>query len=227
MKRLTSFFTACCLLVPATAEAQQVGDMVDLRDLEVYDEQQSFVSNKRRAAIALESYANCIVGSRSGEASARGYIMRTGWKSARRSRVTDSEVNVADCMPENGRLELEEPLLSRALSTALYVKHFASGAPEAMVVGDVLPAEYSAEGEALDKALAIRAFGNCVVASQPAEAHAFVMSEPETRDSRRAHKPLKKTLASCVNTDRKLRFSRPILRGILAEALLKAREAAE
>lgn len=216
------------LLLALPVQAQQVGDIVDLRGLEVYDEQQARVGSKAQAELALASFADCIVGTMGGEEHARQYIAQTGWNSGRNNRVSDSRFTDIACMDDNTRLEPEEPLFSRALAAALYKKHFGeSDPPTEIQPSRTISEEFTAEGEALDDAVAIRFYGDCVVAATPVESHSFVMTEPASREERKAHRVLRDVLKECVDSDRKLKFSRPMLRGILAEALLKGRERAQ
>lgn len=218
---------AAVLLTPP-AQAQQVGDLVDLRRMEVFDPQQAQVSGKRQAALALASFADCIVSTAGGEADAREYIVRTGWKSGRDGRVNDSRFTNEACMSENTRLDLEEPLLSRALASALYKKNFGdSDAPAMLTPSTTISEEFTAEGDAQTDAIAMRHYGDCVVAGLPAQSHAFVLTEVASREERKARRPLEAVLKECIDADRDLKFSLPVLRGILAEALLKGRERAQ
>ena len=68
----------------------------------------------------------------------------------------------------------------------------------------------------------MRSLSECVIRQKPAEAHALIVAKPYTPVETKALDAVRQMLAECTPEGHTLTFSRPMLRGAIAEALYKA-----
>lgn len=68
----------------------------------------------------------------------------------------------------------------------------------------------------------LRQLGDCAMRYKTAEAHAFVLAKPYSDEEGVALQGLMPALGECMPEGQTLKFSRPMLRGTIAEALYKA-----
>jgi hypothetical protein len=121
-------------------------------------------------------------------------------------------------------LRFRQSIFRGTLYESLYRADYARGravdiasAPQiAYVTGD--PATWT-QGQR--EWLGLQDFADCVVRAKPAEARALVMSEVETAAEGRALASIGPALGPCLVQGVETRFSRPILRGLIAESLYR------
>jgi hypothetical protein len=137
------------------------------------------------------------------------------------------------CVPlqTDGQATMRFPpvLFRSALFSAFYRREFARTAPADM--GSVPPLslanEFEGDVATLPQELRfIRAIGDCAARADTARVHALLRTEVGSDEERPALDAAIPVLSSCLPAGRELRFSRGMLRGILAEGLYKLRKAA-
>jgi hypothetical protein len=145
-----------------------------------------------------------------------------GW-SRLAGRIADS-----DCLPGGG-LSFAPALLRGALYEALYRADYArqrnaniAEAPQIAYLGGN-PETFTDEQRMW---LALQDFGDCVVRAKPAESRALVLSVAESSAEARAFTAIGPALGPCLVEGARLTFSRPILRGVIAESLYRLTAAA-
>jgi hypothetical protein len=138
-----------------------------------------------------------------------------------------------DCVPRspNYRIEMrfKPNLLRAALFGALYQRDFwRPPAHEITVVAPLqIAAEFDGPAEDIPKAVIFqRVIGDCTARAAPGEVHVLLMSRVASGGEKEALDRIMPHLAGCLPAGHRMAFSRPVLRGLLAEALYKLRKAA-
>ncbi|HEV7658261.1 MAG TPA: hypothetical protein VGO55_00290 [Allosphingosinicella sp.] len=127
------------------------------------------------------------------------------------------------------RISFQPILFRSALFSALYQREFGRTAPSDLRSAPPLSLadEFYGDTSTLPQDLRlIRALGDCAARADTAGVHAMLRTEAGSRDERPALDAAIPVLSSCLPAGRDLRFSRGMLRGILAEGLYKLRKAA-
>lgn len=122
---------------------------------------------------------------------------------------------------DGGTLRFREHLFRGGLYEALYRSRFRTPPPGFAALPPLAYRWTDARGATGSRAVSREraAFGECVVRAGPAESHALLQTEV-TRDAEQAaFAALLPHFSACVPAGASLRFSRPVLRGIVAEAL--------
>ena len=159
------------------------------------------IADADKAHQTMNDYAVCLVRTNA-----------TGVRKALR-QGSDAEVGAAlarlstdNCLLD-GMLRMPQTLLRGAVYRALYLHDFVR---LPAVVSSAKPA--SADGDPL------RAFGFCVNTLDAADTRTFVMATPATSAEKAALSALTPALSQCVSPSNRIRFTRAVLQGTLAEA---------
>lgn len=123
-----------------------------------------------------------------------------------------------------GELSFHAPLFRGSLFEALYDREF--GRRGAEDLGAVPPIDYAAdhpdrESDIARQQTSLRQFADCAVRADPAAAHSLIASEVTSEAESRAFAALGPELNGCLPQGIELRFSRPVLRGLIAETLYR------
>ena len=132
------------------------------------------------------------------------------------------------CVPPSTgsvRMSFDSLLFRYSLFEARYRIEFAKAPPPK--VDDLPPldiySEFDPRGARIpDVVVFLRQMSDCAIRLKPAEAHAFVMAKPYSDPEGVALQGLMPALGLCMPEGQTLKFSRPMLRGAIAEALYKA-----
>jgi hypothetical protein len=145
-----------------------------------------------------------------------------GWSRA------GSRIATSDCLL-NGELRFQPPMFRGALYEALYRVQFGSrplpdltAAPPVNYAG----ADVASLNEVQRGWVALQSFGDCVVRGAPLAARTLVLSAVGTPEERRAFAAVMPALGPCLVAGVELRFSRPVLRGLISESLYRLTAAA-
>ncbi|HEX8526244.1 hypothetical protein [Allosphingosinicella sp.] len=176
------------------------------------------------AQLVMAAYGRCIV-ARSRRGVQRFLAVLPGSDDWQR---LGSQLATADCL-HNARLRFHASLFRGALFEALYRADYGRRHPRSFA--DVPALVYTAQDPATLNGdqrnwLSLQEFGDCVVRARPSEARALVLSRVTRADERRAFAALGPALPPCLRQGVQLAFSRPILRGLIAESLYRLSEAA-
>jgi hypothetical protein len=141
-----------------------------------------------------------------------------------------------NCMPTNlmaeVRMTFDSLLFRYGLFEARYRIEFGKGSPPAIV--DLPPLDFENEFDLTISAdlkgveslpplvVFLRKLSQCLILERPAEAHALVIARPYSDAETKALPPVIEVLGACIGEGQTLKFSRPMLRGAIAEALYKA-----
>jgi hypothetical protein len=121
-------------------------------------------------------------------------------------------------------LRFDEDLLRGALFNILYRRNFAAGpAPD---IRSAAPIDYTvgsitAESRGAAWHITRWNYADCVVRAAPDRARALILSEVAGAGETEAFRALRPELVSCMPTGAAWRFTRPILRGLIAETLYR------
>jgi hypothetical protein len=148
-------------------------------------------------------------------------------------RAESVGVATSRCVPlqvsGQARMTFPHILFRSALFSALYRREFGRTPPADLSSAPPLSLADEFEGDTStlprDMRL-IRALGDCAARADTARVHALLRTEVGSRDERPALDAVIPVLSGCLPAGRDLRFSRVMLRGILAEGLYKLRKAA-
>jgi hypothetical protein len=141
---------------------------------------------------------------------------------------------VADpnCLPDIGRHKYIQRLTLNLLSFryellgALY-RHIFVNLPDESIANlrdTSYPSEF-ADGKVPESLLGLRKFGDCVARSTPAASHRLVFTELYSDREKAAIGDVMPKLQSCMPPGQDVRFTRALLRGAVAEGLLRLRQA--
>jgi hypothetical protein len=134
-----------------------------------------------------------------------------------------SRVATRDCRLDPN-LRFQPTIYRGALYEALYKAEYASrplpdiAAAPAVNYADARPSSLNAPQQAW---LALQSFGDCVVRAAPAAARTLVMTDVTTPPEGQAFGALMPSLGPCLPGGMELRFSRPVLRGLVSESLYR------
>lgn len=134
------------------------------------------------------------------------------------------------CVPSGTRQMRFQPELFRySLFSALYARYFKKKSPESLEMRRRLDfaSEFDQSRAIVSKIeLASRSFGDCVARRNPADSHSLLLTTIHSGSERKMISKISPDLSACVSDGIELKFSRTVIRGILAEAMYKLRFAA-
>lgn len=127
-------------------------------------------------------------------------------------------------------MRIRPDALRASLFAALYKREFGR-VPPPPEVSTVPPLRFADEFEGDVATLpqsvrVLRGVGDCTARTDPAGAHAFLLTTLGGPDERRELQRVTSALANCLPEGQQVRFTRAVLRGMLAEGLYKLRRAA-
>jgi hypothetical protein len=168
---------------------------------------------------AMHDYANCVV--RSNRRGVESYLaVPPGTPEWAR---LGTRIATSDCL-QGGQLRFQPSIFRGSLYEALYHVDYARRRPTD--ISQAPPIAYLTGAPAtLTEAqrgwLGLQDFSDCVVRAKPAEARALLLSEVATASEGRALAAISPALGPCLVRGAEARFSRPILRGLIAESLYR------
>jgi hypothetical protein len=139
-----------------------------------------------------------------------------------------ARIATSDCL-YNGQLRFQPPMFRGALYEALYRIDFrARPIPDlaAAPAVDYAGADTASLNETQRGWVALQSFADCVVRAAPSAARALVLSGIGASEERRAFALVTPALGPCLVAGVELRFSRPVLRGLISESLYRLTAAA-
>ncbi|MBC7985058.1 MAG: hypothetical protein H7X93_00070 [Sphingomonadaceae bacterium] len=217
---MLKLIAACALSTGGQAAAQPAGSRA--RDPAEVNEREMRRDREEEARRVLAVYARCIVG-RYGEQSRLAAFLAAPPGSRLAGRIGQQLASSA-CLESHG-LRFHEELFRGVIYQALYHRDFAA-APIPDFAGvpasDALPAS-DGESRGPESAILLRRYANCVTRADPRAVRALVMSGTTEDDEAAAFVALRDPLSACLG-DGEIRFSRTMLRGLLAESLYRLTE---
>lgn len=133
-----------------------------------------------------------------------------------------TRIATGECL-HDGELRFKELLFRGGLYEALYERDFRR-AP-ARDVSAAPPIDYAAGGAAADQ-VALRLFADCTARANPDAARSLILSAVGSGAENAAFAALGEALGGCLVAGERVAFSRPVLRGVIAEALYRLSQAA-
>lgn len=142
-----------------------------------------------------------------------------GWNEAGARTAT------TDCL-YSGQLRFDAALFRGTLYEAMYRNEFASRPARDLAAAPAI--QYAADPASLDERqrgwLALQNFGDCIVRASGPAAHGLIVAEPGTAGEQQAFVALTPTFRGCLTAGVELRFSRALIRGLVAESLYRLTE---
>lgn len=183
------------------------------------------------AQIELAGYADCVVTKRTFAKPVQAFL-RTIPDSAEffpaSMKAADMTcLNSAAVRRRAAKLEMKlQPATFReALYPALYRREFGKqGAPVGIesLKPLSLATEFDGDVSALPSTYRpVRALGDCVARKAPSQSHAMLLATPFSSEESTAVEGLKPALELCLSIGQTIRFTRPLLRAYLGEAMYK------
>jgi hypothetical protein len=174
---------------------------------------------------AMAEFAQCVVRSNSREKKALAYLQIP--ESDPALHHAGYQIARSDCARRGAQMRFKETLFSRSLYTALYQKYYRATPPADDL--NIAPADYRSEFTVTkipvgDAQLALRTFGDCATKQNPKAVHDFVLSDLRSEAEKATVSKVVESLQQCLELDMTLKFSRTILKGLVAESLYKARK---
>ena len=209
--RLLSGLTAIALLASSAIATGDIDGRVAL--------------DQKAAERAMLDFAKCVVSSKKREAKALEFL-----------KIPDGDpmqeklgkaISVSGCAMPGSQMRFSGDLFSRAIYTALYGKYYQKTEPENLVFEtiDNYQSEFVTTGTPLQPSqIAFRTFADCTVKSDAAAAHRFALSDIKSKAEIAALPLVMEAMQNCLSQGSQLRFSRTVLKGLVAESLYKARQ---
>ncbi|MDQ2877963.1 MAG: hypothetical protein M3R41_02645 [Pseudomonadota bacterium] len=134
-----------------------------------------------------------------------------------------SKAASSECLEGGVILHMPQILMRAAFFEAAYIQQFRTGPVE---LKDSPIVDYRAGySDSLNpyvaNTIALAQFGDCVVRAGTSDARAMVLNLPGSYSENRAVAALIPKLAPCVPAGSKVEFSKPVLRGAIAEAIYR------
>jgi hypothetical protein len=181
-------------------------------------------SSARDAEKAMADFAKCVIGSKKRQERALAYLMIPNGDP--KQNIEGSAIAKSECARPGSQMRFQGDLFAGTIYTALYRKSYIKTPP-----GDLStlePAVYESEFKVTttpvgEQQLALRAFGDCAVLQNPKAAHDFAISEMRGQNEKAVLPAVIDATGQCLSAGATLKFSRTILKGIIAESLFKMR----
>lgn len=209
------WISAALLLATAPPPAQRGGELLPADQAEV----------------ELAGYADCVVAKKAARAPVAAFLRTlpdsAGFYPASMKAADMTCLNSAAVRRRAGKLEMRlQPATFRdALYPALYRRDFGRK-PVAAGIQALPPLDLGREFDGGSDTLSVayraqRALGDCVARQAPAEAHALLLSTPQSAEERAATIQLTPRIGACVAEGRTMQLNRSSLRAAVGEALYK------
>ena len=176
-----------------------------------------------KAEQAMEKFSSCLLREPARQHAAMEYLQIPNGDPEQGKR--GAALTKRGCVPDRTRQMRFQPALFRySLFSSLYQKYFSKVEPNDFdKIGSLnFSAEFNqARAPISEFELAVRGFGDCVARRNPKYAHTLLMADVRSNIEKNAISSLMPDLSACLSDGVELKFSRTVIRGILAEAMYK------
>lgn len=215
---LCALAIAACLPAPAVAQdATRIPDPAAV-PREVGKERQA-----REAQRVMNEYGACVVKTarRRAEAAVREF------PGTNRAGETMLDLATSDCLM-HGELRFKPRLLRATLFEALYEADFKVRPADISAVSqiDYFVGAADPSDEKVREQVALRQFADCVARANPKGARDLILSKVGEKPEQVAFNELMPVFGQCLRQGIELEFSRPVLRGLVAETMYRLSQAA-
>lgn len=200
----------------APVAAQSAGVPID-REAARIDARELRSDRTNEARRVLADYARCVVARYGG----RGDLLECFIEAPPGTRVAHraGERLAGSACLANHELSFDPELFRGVIYEVLYRRDFAaSPVPDLTIVPVSTDSQIGAHSESPRQLMLLRQYAGCVVRAAPDRARSLVLSGTTEADEEMAFTALRDPLSACL-ADGQLRFSRSMLRGLLAESL--------
>ena len=225
--KLFHAFATVALVVSAssgTALAQDADAMPPKEPIPVKRVEPKRVFEPERAEQVFEDYAECIVA----KERRLGGSLKKYLRVPDGSRIPPGVVKKLvdpDCLNRGtGRMWMSPSLFGQALYSALYRREFGNSEPTGFVPAVSYDSEFEPEYLPLsNRQVALRQVGDCAASQDFLLAHRFAVAEVRSKRETALLSEIVQSLSHCIRSGEQVEFTRPMLKGILAESLYKFR----
>jgi len=178
----------------------------------------------KSAEVAMFKYSKCLVSNSKREKIVLDYLKIPDGH-ADQDNVNRKLIN-PNCAPEGSRMSFSGGLFRRTLYAALYSKYFKKSEPLDINLKHSFDyeSEFAAKYTNIDEQqIALRKVSDCTVRYNVKAAHDFIIARVNSKKEKELTKAVGDAMASCWTPSIKLRFSKAMFKGQLAEALYKLR----
>jgi hypothetical protein len=186
-------------------------------------------ADRADAVRTMQRFSACVV-ARLSPARLNAYLrLPPGSSASNRAMAKISTDMCAPNRPGGGyELRFQPNVMRAAVYDSLYRMRYRTGPVD---VSRVPKFDFASEFDASEEPVSgasfyFRSIGDCVARARPALAHDLLMTRQGSKEEGAAMKAIVPSVAPCVPQGSTLRFSAPVLRGDIAEALYKLSVAA-
>lgn len=168
-----------------------------------------------RARILFNQYSQCLINS-TRQRSVNALKLPVG---GTRSLKALSDISISECLSD-GDLHFDGMLLRGSLFRALYRADFTTKAPG--LSKD--PIDYASDLEKIEgneQYIALHEYAECVVRSDPEDVRGIVLSATASSTETRYLGQLSPHLGGCLPKGSQIKFTKPVLFGVLSEVLYR------
>ena len=226
---MTRFFQAFATVVlltaaPGPAFGQESGNEAAQEPITVKRVEPNRVFEPGRAEQVFERYAECIV-SREGRlgGSLKKYL-RVPLDATAPPEVVEKLVE-SECVGRGaGQMWMSRDLYRNTLYAALYRREFRRDEPAEFVPATGYDGEFDAQYLPLsERQITLRQVGDCAASHALSSAHRFTIAKVRSDEEAALLPDVVQALSECLDRDEEVAFTRPVLKGMLAESLYKYR----
>jgi hypothetical protein len=170
----------------------------------------------------LETFAECVAAKEARLGGSLREFLRVPTGGTPPGPVVEKIVN-SDCLTR-GRIMMAPELLRQALYAALYRRAFGKDVPAEFVPAVSYELEFDAPHLPLTaRQVALRQVGDCATSRALSSAHRFAVAKVRSDEEAALLPDVVQALSECLDRDEEVAFTRPVLKGMLAESLYKYR----
>jgi hypothetical protein len=187
-------------------------------------------ANTRQSLQALQTFADCIVARKNLETDVRSFLRMPAdsegqGKAGRTIAKSDCMTNIVPANATKAEMKMPSPVLRSAIIEALYRRQFAD-APTNFSALPPINVDSEFDGPASPRDQYLRKIGDCIARRAGPQAQELLLASSGSPAEAAALRKVMPDVGPCVPEGNELSFSKPILRGVIAEAMLKLSAAA-
>jgi hypothetical protein len=181
-------------------------------------------ATQKQAERTMRDFARCVVANKKREAKAVEFLKLPDGDP--HQFIQGNGIASSGCAPPGSQMRFQPDLFSRSIYAALYTKYYLKDPPADLSA--IAPADYQLEYKSTTavspQQLALRTFADCTVRGDVLAAHNFAISEIQSVAEKDTVPRVVAAMQQCLETGSTLKFSRTILKGLVAESLYKFRK---
>jgi hypothetical protein len=203
---------AAFVVLPATADGQETGSRIGPTPASIPGGRQTQAGARRW----MDSFAACVVKRTPHKIEA--YLGTS--PGSEQASVLGRRLATDECI-STGEAQFDDSVLRWAIYEQLYRKQYAKSGPTDFSMTPAI--DYAAGGSKADsgQSVALRQFADCVSRASPVQARSLTLSPIGSSVEQAAFTAIMPRLEACLPKTVTLKFSKSVLRGLIAETLYR------